>query len=169
MAPTATTDQTFSFEIVSCLLASLLSSGVTVGAQHFALMAKMDGSTTKSGYEHRFRAVKARAKEINEQIAKGEINVDVTPVKSKPKNGGGKSATPASSKRSEISFSVEINLTHMLIDKTERAEEPSAAESENASCARDEDDEETKTPFKTPTKKPKVKQEAKSEEGDYLT
>lgn len=103
MAPAADKDKdkTFSFEIVACLLAALGNSSVTVGATHFALMEKYDGSTTKSGYEHRFRAVKARAKEINEQSG----DIKATPTKPKA-DASSNSTTPAGSrgkKRSKLS------------------------------------------------------------------
>lgn len=80
-------NQTFSFEIVSCLLAALSESGATVGAKHYAMMAKIDGTKSQSGYEHMFRAVKARAKEINQQNA----------------NGGGENGTPVKKTKSAAS------------------------------------------------------------------
>ena len=73
-------NQTFSFEIVSCLLAAFSENGATVGAKHYAMMAKIDGTKSQSGYEHMFRAVKARAKEINQQISSDGLDAG-TPVK----------------------------------------------------------------------------------------
>lgn len=107
MAPSvATKDQTFSFEVVSCLLAILANSKVTLGDAHFALMEKYEGSTTKSGYQHRFRAVKARAKEINEEVMKAQSESDTTPVKPKAKaRVQSKTPSTAGSKRSELCVS----------------------------------------------------------------
>jgi hypothetical protein len=65
MANEKKTEQTFTFEVVSCLLAAMLEHGVILGNRHFSMMAQLDSSKTASGYEHTFRAAKARAKEIN--------------------------------------------------------------------------------------------------------
>lgn len=88
-------DQTFSFDIVACLLAAMADSGTVVGAKQYALMAKIDGSKTASGYEHMFRAAKNRAKEINQQITKGEVDVGTPSGKAK----GGSKSTPASGRK----------------------------------------------------------------------
>lgn len=90
-------EQTFSFEIISCLLAALSESGAVVGSKHYSLMAQIDGTRTQSGYEHMFRAVKARAREIKEQIDKGELGTqkDASTPKG-PKTKTSKTATPAS-------------------------------------------------------------------------
>lgn len=156
MAPSSKNDQTFSFEIVSCLLASLLSSGTIIGNTHFALMEKIDGSTTKSGYEHRFRAVKARAKEINDQVAKGGVAVAATP--SKPKGGSAKTATPSGSKkRSKFLPNCQYQ-PHANDGEESRSETVSAAPSDNSGERNDDDEEETKTPSK------KVKNEVKDDD-----
>lgn len=127
-----------------------------MGATHFAMMEKIDGTTTKSGYEHRFRAVKARAKQINEQIEKGEIDVGATPVKANTKTkagGGSKSGTPASKKRSVLQSDLTVKF-HMLIHYAESRAEMAAEE--DGSCAQNEDDEEDE---KTPSKKIKIVKE----------
>lgn len=80
------TEQTFSFEVVSCLIAA---SGMTVGAKHYELMAKMDASRSACGYEHLFRAVKKRAAEINN-------GTETTPKSDKKAKPGSKASTPAS-------------------------------------------------------------------------
>ncbi|EME89470.1 uncharacterized protein MYCFIDRAFT_86380 [Pseudocercospora fijiensis CIRAD86] len=82
MPPTTNSPQ-FTFQIVSCLLAALSESGTTLGAKHYKIMAQIDGTKTASGYEHMFRAVKARAKEINEEIGRGEKEKKVEGGKNK--------------------------------------------------------------------------------------
>ncbi|KAK4507224.1 hypothetical protein PRZ48_000959 [Zasmidium cellare] len=142
---TGKSDQTFSFEVVACLLAAIAESGTTVGNKHYALMAKIDGTKTQSGYEHMFRAAKNKAKDINDKLAKGELDVSTSPTKSgtpsgKGKgNGGSKAATLASGGRK----------------RGRKA----------ASEVDDEDDDES------PTKKAKgeVKNEAEESEGDQYS
>jgi len=89
-----TSNQTFSFEVVACLLAAMAESGVTVGSKYYTVMSQIDPARSSSGYEHHFRKVKARAKEINDMIASGDIKpAAVTPSK---KGEGSKAGTPAS-------------------------------------------------------------------------
>ena len=89
MAPKKdTSGEQFSFDVVACLLAALAESQVTIGAQHYKVMAKIDDSRTPSAYEHLFRPVKARAKEISEMIKKGELgDLKASPVKKTKENG----------------------------------------------------------------------------------
>jgi hypothetical protein len=83
MANEKKTEQTFTFEVVSCLLAAMLEHGVILGNRHFSMMAQLDSSKTASGYEHTFRAAKARAKEIN--ASKGGEDGVATPTGRKTK------------------------------------------------------------------------------------
>ena len=62
--------KTFSFDEVAALLAA---SNVTIGASCYKVMAKVYQSRTESGYEHLFRDVKIRAKEIRKMIDNGEL------------------------------------------------------------------------------------------------
>jgi hypothetical protein len=73
-------DAVFSFEVIAALIAA---SGVNVSTPHYKLMAKVDPSRTASGYEHLFRAAKARAKEIAEMEANGEIEGAATKAPAK--------------------------------------------------------------------------------------
>ncbi|SMY20566.1 unnamed protein product [Zymoseptoria tritici ST99CH_1A5] len=87
-------EQVFTFEQMSCVIAALLEKGSTLSNPTFALMKAVENTKTVSGYEHWFRAAKARAKEINENRA----NLDTaTPLKktkaaaaTTPKSTGGK-------------------------------------------------------------------------------
>lgn len=63
-------NKTFSFDEVAAMLAA---SNITIGAAHYKVMAKISGSRTESGFEHLFREVKARAKEIRTMMENGEM------------------------------------------------------------------------------------------------
>lgn len=60
-------DKTFTFDTVACLVAALLESGQTLGTRHFEAMAKLDGERSASSFEHQFRPVKVRAKQLSGQ------------------------------------------------------------------------------------------------------
>jgi 3-oxoacyl-ACP reductase-like protein len=84
MAPKEKADtQTFSFDEVACMIAAMNTAGVVLGAKHYGLMAKLDGTRTTSSFEHKFRAVKARGKELATELSDGTA-VQATP-KSKNK------------------------------------------------------------------------------------
>ena len=85
--------KTFSFEEVSALLAA---TNVTIGATCYKVMAKIDKSRTESGYEHLFRDVKNRAKEIRAMIDNGEIDGMAA------KAPGKRSATSASPAKAQM-------------------------------------------------------------------
>lgn len=91
MAPKDKTDNVFTFHEVSCLMAAMTAKGVTLGAKHYELMASLDGKRTASGFEHKFRAVKARGKELASELPEGPG----TPSAQK----SSKKSTPASRKR----------------------------------------------------------------------
>lgn len=89
-------NQTFSAETVACLLAVMEKAGVSVGLKHYELMAKLDGNRTKSSFEHQFRKVKARGKELQ-----GELSDVATPTKAgKAKNT---TTTPSTGKKRGMS------------------------------------------------------------------
>lgn len=46
------------------MIAAMNAGGVVLGVKHYGLMAKLDGERTISSFEHKFRAVKARGKEL---------------------------------------------------------------------------------------------------------
>lgn len=60
--------QTFTFQEVACMIAAMNAGGVTLGNKHYSLMAKLDGERSSSGFEHKFRAVKARGKELATEL-----------------------------------------------------------------------------------------------------
>ena len=82
-------NETFSFDTVAVLVANLSKKGMTLGMKDYAQMAKLDGKRTASSFDHGFRKVKARAREL---LAEAGEDVEETPKKGK---GGGKAKTPA--------------------------------------------------------------------------
>lgn len=85
---------TFTFQEVACMIAAMNAGGVTLGAKHYNLMAKLDGERTASGFEHKFRAVKARGKELA-----GDLN-DETATPKAPKSAKKATTTASGKKRS---------------------------------------------------------------------
>jgi hypothetical protein len=89
---TNTNAQTFDFETMAVVLYAMAESGVTLGMKHYEMMAKADGTRGKDGFNHQFRKVKARAKELQEQAKNGTLG-DGKAAPAKPAaNGGGKQA-----------------------------------------------------------------------------
>lgn len=88
------------------------------------------------------------------------------PLPSKPRHALAASP-PLQPVRSAVSSSVDVTVkSHMLTTKTEaRSEKPTGDQSEGASCAQDEDDEEV---GKTPTKRAKVVKKEKNEEFSFF-
>lgn len=155
---TGKSDQTFSFEVVACLLAAIAESGTTVGNKHYALMAKIDGTKTQSGYEHMFRAAKNKAKDINDKLAKGELDISTSPTKSGTPSGkgkgkgGSKAATPASGGRKRGKPSCNIDRLSPILTSILGRKAASEADAE--------DDEES------PTKKTKAEVKAEGSDDD---
>lgn len=75
MAPEA---QTFSFETVAALVAAVIEAEGNIGTKHYEMMAAVDNSRTASAYEHQFRKVKARAKEL---LAQKGVTTPSTPAR----------------------------------------------------------------------------------------
>lgn len=80
--------QTFSFDTVAVLVATIIENGGSLGAKEFKRMSALDGNRGEHGFNHMFRAVKARAKELSDQA---KDSGEMTPVK-KTKGAGGASA-----------------------------------------------------------------------------
>jgi hypothetical protein len=85
-------NQTFTFDEVACMIAAMNTAGVVLGAKHYGLMAKLDGHRTTSSFEHKFRAVKARGKELATELSDG-TSTSKTPKTAK------KTATSTGKKR----------------------------------------------------------------------
>lgn len=97
--------QVFTFEEMACTIAAMEVSGVTLGNKVYDLMATMDGNRTASGYQHKFRAVKNRAKELAATL-KGE---SATPKSKKSP----KKRTPASSKKRDSTSNCCLSITRI--------------------------------------------------------
>ncbi|TKA71685.1 hypothetical protein B0A55_07683 [Friedmanniomyces simplex] len=69
---TATPNRTFSFSTVAVLVATMEKAGVKLNTKTYELMARLDGSRSASSFDHGFRKVKARARELVAAGAKGE-------------------------------------------------------------------------------------------------
>ncbi|KAF7185187.1 hypothetical protein HII31_13462, partial [Pseudocercospora fuligena] len=79
-------EQSFTFETMAVVLYCVLESGVTLGDKHYQLMSALDGTRSANAFNHQFRKVKARAKELKQQADNGN---GATPVKGKARGGGG--------------------------------------------------------------------------------
>ncbi|GAM90937.1 hypothetical protein ANO11243_089840 [Dothideomycetidae sp. 11243] len=86
----------FSFETVAVLCSALLSSNMTISSKQYELMSALDGTRTACAYQHQFRSVLKRAKELKAETEGGK---KITPVEGKPKGkGAGKTATERDAK-----------------------------------------------------------------------
>ena len=73
---------TFTLDTVAALVAALYQTGRNLGMKDYELMAKLDGNHTASSFDHQFRKVKARAKELAGEPITPQKNGDA-------KNGSG--------------------------------------------------------------------------------
>ncbi|KAK4957109.1 hypothetical protein LTR10_005067 [Elasticomyces elasticus] len=87
------TQKPMPFEAVAVLVAAIEKDGFKLGMKHFQLMAELDGTRTKSSFEHEFRTIKARAREINGMAGNG------TPAPTSVKKPTAKGKTGASDKK----------------------------------------------------------------------
>ncbi|CAK4032040.1 Hypothetical predicted protein [Lecanosticta acicola] len=96
MAPKkSASEQTFDFETIALVIYAMLESGVTLGVNHYGLMSAADPKgRTASSFEHSFRNVKKRAKEL--QTTKGSNLGTSASSKSRGGAGGSKRKKAAS-------------------------------------------------------------------------
>lgn len=92
-------EQTFTFETMAVVLYAMLESGITLGGDHYKLMSAVDGKRTTDSFQHQFRKVKARAKELQTKAKAGDIAAPVTPGKKRA--GAGAGAVRSSAGRSK--------------------------------------------------------------------
>ncbi|KXS97157.1 hypothetical protein AC578_3063 [Pseudocercospora eumusae] len=64
--------QTFTFETMAVVLYCVLESGITLGDKHYQLMSALDGHRSANAFNHQFRKVKARAKELKQRAGGGK-------------------------------------------------------------------------------------------------
>jgi hypothetical protein len=68
-----------------CMSILLMATGnTTITKAQYELMSAFDGTRTASSFEHQFRSITARAKEIKKRVDDGGLFV---PVPSDPKRG----------------------------------------------------------------------------------
>ena len=90
-------EPSFSLSTVAVLVALLDEKGVKLGQTSYERMSALDGTRTASSFDHQFRKVKAKAKDIVAQDKTGEA---VTPT---PKaRGGSKASTPATGEKKAV-------------------------------------------------------------------
>lgn len=89
---------TFTFDTVACLTAALENNGVTLGLRHSEAMARLDEERTASSFEHQFRKVKARARELAKVLGDGSAGIaprkTTKPSSLKNPSSDGKSVEP---------------------------------------------------------------------------
>jgi hypothetical protein len=56
--------QVFTYKTMACVLAVMEGKGATLGTKAYDLMSKLDGQRSASAFQHQFRAVKNRGKEL---------------------------------------------------------------------------------------------------------
>ncbi|KAH7086998.1 hypothetical protein FB567DRAFT_56763 [Paraphoma chrysanthemicola] len=98
MAKGATDNDPSKMYSADVVAAVLTASGTTsLSMKQYELMSAMDGTRTASSFQHAFRAVLARAKELKTRIDNGEVFEPVQPISKR----GGTSATnsPATPKK----------------------------------------------------------------------
>jgi hypothetical protein len=77
---------------VDVVAAVLMASGTTsLSMKQYEMMSALDGSRTASSFQHAFRAVLAKAKELKARVEDGETFEPVAPT---PKRGTASPATP---------------------------------------------------------------------------
>lgn len=84
MPPKKETDKdnsskTFSFDDVAYLVAKLDANNIGLGMKDYQIMAELNGTRSDNGYQHLFRTVKARGKDLVPLIA--AANANASPAK----------------------------------------------------------------------------------------
>lgn len=135
--------QTFSFETMACVLAVMDGKGATLGTKAYELMATLDGNRSASAFQHQFRAVKHRGKELAAELGNDNANPKTPKSAKKP-------ATTSTKKRNSMFHTLAIlpPFHHQLnVQFTEKITED------------DDNDNDEKPVSVTPSKKTKVKKE----------
>ncbi|GAB7342521.1 hypothetical protein MBLNU457_g0708t1 [Dothideomycetes sp. NU457] len=85
-------EKSFSLEIVAVLCAAIQANGGTIGNKHYELMSAIDGKRTASAFQHQFRDVLKRAREIKDMLG----TTTIKPVTPAPKRSRNATQTPKS-------------------------------------------------------------------------
>ena len=65
-------NKAFSFDTVAALCSAILAKNVAIGKDIYEMMSALDGERTANAFQHQFRSVLQRAKELKEQADKGQ-------------------------------------------------------------------------------------------------
>jgi len=76
---TAATGKTFSEDTVSIILMALGTTSIST--TQYEMMSAMDGQKTASAFQHQFRTVLKKAKDLKQRVDDGETFAAVTPSK----------------------------------------------------------------------------------------
>jgi hypothetical protein len=88
MPPKAAASEVNGTKVVpaDCVSVLLMAIGnTTITKQQLNMMSALDGTRTASSFEHQFRSIIAKAKDLKARVDNGE---DFTPVASDKKRGG---------------------------------------------------------------------------------
>ncbi|KAI4957396.1 hypothetical protein J4E86_004534 [Alternaria arbusti] len=93
MPPKASTESGQKVVPADCVSVLLMAIGsTTISKAQYEMMSALDGARTASSFEHQFRTITAKAKELKARAEQGETFQPVTPAK----KGG--QTTPATAK-----------------------------------------------------------------------
>jgi hypothetical protein len=101
MAPKEKGEVQFTFQEVTWMIAAMNAGGVSLGLKHYTLMAKLDGERSASSFEHKFRAVKSRGRELA-----AELNDETSTPKAA--KSAKKPITSSGKKRSSKHFAIRM-------------------------------------------------------------
>lgn len=78
-------EKSISTEAVAVLCAAVLANGGTIGGTQYKMMSAVDGKRTASSFEHQFRAIIKRAREIKDTMGTTGVQ-PVTPKASRSRS-----------------------------------------------------------------------------------
>ncbi|KAH7372315.1 hypothetical protein BKA66DRAFT_497119 [Pyrenochaeta sp. MPI-SDFR-AT-0127] len=91
-ADSAKGGKVFSADVVAAVL--MVTGTTSLSMRHYELMSSLDGTKTASGFQHDFRSVIAKAKELKNRVEGGEKFEPVQPAKKR-----GDTASPATPRK----------------------------------------------------------------------
>lgn len=106
---TAAPAKDFDFETMAVVVCCLLENGVTLGMKQYQLMATLSGNRTASSFDHQFRKVKSRARELQQEFkASQAASTDDAPTT--PQTNGNSTPGKSGGKRGE--FILRLSMMH---------------------------------------------------------
>lgn len=110
-----------STETVAVLCAAIMANGGTIGGKQYEMMSACDGKRTASSFEHEFRAILKRAREIKDTMDP----TDIQPVTPKPKRSRNTTKTPTSSikKRGMLSRCSSVSISVLTCHRLRHQED----------------------------------------------